>query len=217
MGAFRTRDPVAYVIMFEKDDGERRYHGSELLDGQVALRCYPSPFDALLDISRNPAGVVGREQSIVIHPVDALRPEAGETPGYRPVIACVHVAWRACSGKLLIRPDGMPDAVLSTSSELESGDTVRELPGRLLRLVDEIHEQAGLFAWKETVNTFSDWSERDLRALAHQAWRDAPTMEADDAKPGFDQFALFAPEFRQWHFVPAIEIMARCAAASARH
>jgi hypothetical protein len=67
------------------------------------------------------------------------------------------------------------------------------------------------------VNTFSDWSERDLRALAHQAWRDAPTMEADDAKPGFDQFALFAPEFRQWHFVPAIEIMARCAAASARH
>jgi hypothetical protein len=37
MGEFRTRDPVAYVIMFEKDDGERRYHGSELLDGQV--RC----------------------------------------------------------------------------------------------------------------------------------------------------------------------------------
>jgi hypothetical protein len=128
--------------------------------------------------------------------------------GDRPVIACVHVAWRACSGKLLIRPDGMPDAVLSTSPELESGDTVRELPGGLLRLVDEIHEQAGLFAWKETAHTFSDWSERDLRALAHQAWRDAPTTEADSAKPGFDQFALYDPEFRQWHFVQADEVIA---------
>ena len=207
MGVFRTRDPIGYVIMFEKRDGERRYHGSELADGQVGLRCYPSPFDALLDISRNPAGVVGRDQSIVIHPVDALRPEAGDTSRDRPVIACVHVAWRACSGRLLIRPDGMPDAVLSTSSELESGGTVRELPTGLLGLVDEIHEQAGLFAWKETANTFSDWSECDLRALAYHAWRDAPTMQADGARPGFDQFALYDPEFRQWHFVQADEIV----------
>jgi hypothetical protein len=184
MGVFRTRDPIGYVIMFEKRDGERRYHGSELADGQVGLRCYPSPFDALLDISRNPVGVVGRDQSIVIHPVDALRPEAGDTSRDRPVIACVHVAWRACSGRLLIRPDGMPDAVLSTSSELESGGTVRE-----------------------TANTFSDWSECDLRALAYHAWRDAPTMQADGARPGFDQFALYDPEFRQWHFVQADEIV----------
>jgi hypothetical protein len=208
MGAFRTRDPVAYVIMFEKDDGERSYHGSEALGGRVAVRCYPSPFDALLDISRNPAGVVEPGQSISIQPLSALRPEAGKGPGYRSAIARVHVAWRASSGKLLIRPDGMPDAVLSSSPELESGDTVRELPGGLLRLIDEIHEQAGLFAWKETANTFSDWSERDLRVLAHQAWRDAPTMETARAKPGFDQFALYDPEFRQWHFVQADEVIA---------
>lgn len=85
---------------------------------------------------------------------------------------------------------------------------MRELPGELLRLVDEIHEQAGLFAWKETANTFRHWSERDLWALAQQAWRDAPTMEADGAKPGFDQFALYDPEFRQWHFVQADEVIA---------
>ena len=124
MRTFRTRDPFAYVIVFAKDDGEHRYHGSELPDGQAGLCCYPSPFDALLDISRNPAIVVGREQSIVIHPVSALRPgspEAGRTPDDRPAIPCVHVAWRARSGKLVIRADGMPDALLSTSPELTFG------------------------------------------------------------------------------------------------
>ena len=38
-------------------------------------------------------------------------------------------------------------------------------------------------------------------------WRDAPTMQADGARPGFDQFALYDPEFRQWHFVQADEIV----------
>ncbi|MEW9584922.1 hypothetical protein [Paraburkholderia sp. DGU8] len=214
MGVFRTRDPLAYVIMFEKDDGERRYHGSELSDGQAGLRCYPSPFDALLDISRNPAVVVGREQSIIIHPVSALRPgpEAGSAPNGRPAIPCVHVAWRARSGKLVIRADGMPSAVLSTSPELTSGGTIREFPRGLLRLVDEIHEQAGLFAWKETANSFPEWGEDDLRALADQAWRDVPTIDADGVEPGFDQFALYDPEFRQWHFVEAEAVIARSVA-----
>ena len=50
MVRFGMREPIAYVIAFEKDDGGRSYHGSSIYDGQAVLRYYPSPFDALIDI-----------------------------------------------------------------------------------------------------------------------------------------------------------------------
>lgn len=106
MEKIRTWDPLAYVIVFEKDDGERRYHGSELQSGQAALRCYPSPFNALLDISRNPASVVESGQSISIYP-DLCFPNGKDNYGagglhqYEKLVRAAsldfEVALRACS------------------------------------------------------------------------------------------------------------------------
>ncbi|MBB5408625.1 hypothetical protein HDG34_002562 [Paraburkholderia sp. HC6.4b] len=198
------------MIMFEKDDGTRTYHGSSMYDGKAALRYYMTPFDALIDVSRNPAAFVEPGESARVYPVDALRPGTVTTPGNQPMVACVHLAWRARSGRVLIRPDGSPDAVLSTTPELESGNTVLELPAVLARVVDEVHERAGLYAWRETARTFDTWRGYELRALAEQAWQSVPVMDSDGPEPDFDQFAVYDPEARQWHFVSALDVMAHC-------
>jgi hypothetical protein len=117
------------------------------------------------------------------------------------------MAWRARAERVLLRPDGVPQAVMFTPHRSDSWKDATLLANSIARLVDEVHERAGLFAWKETVKTFPSWSEIRLAALVQEAWAQAPVMEVDDAAPDFDQFALFDPEFGQWHFVPALELM----------
>jgi hypothetical protein len=117
------------------------------------------------------------------------------------------MAWRARAGRVLLRPDGAPQAVMFAPSRSDSWEDTALLTGSIARLVDEVHERAGLFAWKETVKTFHAWAGIRLAVLVQEAWAQAPVMEVDDAAPDFDQFALFDPEFRQWHFVPALELM----------
>ncbi len=38
-----------------------------------------------------------------------------------------------------------------------------------------------------------------------------------DPDPDFDEFAVYDPEFRQWHFAPAVEVMAGCHDADVDH
>lgn len=200
MREFGTRDPVAYIVAFEKNE-RVTYHGSSTFDEQAAVRYYLSPFDAVLDIYRNADEFAKVGSSISVRPVDAFTPAVMTTPAYQSVIGCVHLAWRACSGKVLIRPDGSPVAVLSTAPELESGNPLQELPAALARVVDEVHERAGLYAWRETARTFDRWRRYELSALAEQAWRSVQVVESDGSDPDFEQLAIYDPEFRQWHFV----------------
>ncbi|WP_233271780.1 hypothetical protein [Paraburkholderia acidiphila] len=93
---------------------------------------------------------------------------------------------------------------------MESRKTVRELPAPISFLIERIRERAGLFAWRETVQTFSAWDRHSLEALAGQAWRHTPVVEIDGADPDFDQFAVYDPEFRQWHVVSANQVMNDC-------
>lgn len=117
------------------------------------------------------------------------------------------MAWQARAGRVLLRQGGAPQAIMFAPHRSDSWHDAALLADSIARLVDEVHERAGLFAWKETAQTFADWGKIRLEALVQEAWAQAPVMEADGAIPDFDQFALFDPEFRQWHFVPAHELM----------
>jgi hypothetical protein len=117
------------------------------------------------------------------------------------------MAWRAPAGRVLLRPDGVPQAVMFTPHQSDSRKDAALLATSIARLVDEVHERAGLFAWKETAQTFSAWKQIRLAALVQEAWAQVPVMEVDDVASDFDQLAVFDPEFRQWHFVPARELM----------
>ena len=189
-------DPLAYVVMFDRGDGTRSYHGSSMFDGRTALCYYTSPFDALIDMAR-PFAV---DRKFWIVPVREFTPGVVKAAG-KAAVSCLQVAWRARSGSVLVRLDGSPDGVLSMSPEMESGNTVRELPAPLLRFSDAIHERAGLYARKETVRAFGAWNGPRLHVMVSRAWR-IPVVEVDHPDPDFDQFAVFDPEFQQWHSCP---------------
>jgi hypothetical protein len=65
---------------------------------------------------------------------------------------------------------------------------------------DGIYEQAGLYAWRETVGQIENWTEarRDL-AVERAIWS-MPVTHVDAS--ACNQLALVDPEFEQWHFVP---------------
>ena len=141
-----------------------------MFDGTAALRYYPSPFDALIDVGRTP-DFAGTLREFAVRPVDAFRVGGSTATGYASVIASMHVAQRARSGRVLVRGDGSPDAVLSTAPVMESRKTVWTLPAPIKHLIEQIRERAGLYAWRDTVQTFNAWNADSLVALAQKAWR----------------------------------------------
>jgi hypothetical protein len=48
------------MIMFEKNDGERRYHGSELADGQMALGYYNADYRRCKQVCEIDSGRLNR-------------------------------------------------------------------------------------------------------------------------------------------------------------
>jgi len=190
-----------FVVALDKGEGRFALHGNSAVDGQESLACYLSPFDALVDV-----GLILPERRLQILEVANIVPEKLTGPGRGLVSFSVHMAWQARAGRVLLRPDGAPQAVMFTPHQSDSWKDAAFLAESIARLVDEVHERAGLFAWRETAQTFSAWGKIRLEALVQEAWAQALVMDADDAGPDFDQFALFDPEFRQWHFVPAHEL-----------
>ncbi|WP_322062016.1 hypothetical protein [Paraburkholderia sp. J63] len=99
------RDPLAWVIAFDEGDGKTSYHGCSMFDGQAALRYYPSPFDALVDISRNPE-LSGAKRGFSVRAVEALRISDATASGYASVIASMppSTTRNSGSGILCLRP-----------------------------------------------------------------------------------------------------------------
>jgi len=89
----------------------------------------------------------------------------------------------------------------------ESWKRTRARLAPVVSLSGEIHERAGLFAWKETAGAFFQWSDEQLNSVMRQAWQAVSLLHVPRADPHFDEFALFDPEFGQWHFVPVLDVM----------
>lgn len=70
-----------------------------------------------------------------------------------------------------------------------------------LETIDSLHEQAGLFAWRETHQAIHEWDEARLG----KALRTAPVAVVADASKR-DGIGLFDPEFWQWHVVALPEL-----------
>jgi hypothetical protein len=75
-----------------------------------------------------------------------------------------------------------------------------EVLPQTLDIFDQLYEAAGLFAWRETYLVLQGWDGMRLREMARQAIEAIPAVGGgpDDCTG----FALFDPEFMQWHLVP---------------
>ncbi|MFB9126662.1 hypothetical protein E2553_08670 [Paraburkholderia dipogonis] len=147
-----------------------------------------SLFDALLDVMR-----CERERIQVLQVTD-LTPDSWTGGASERASIFLHAGWRARDGRILLRPDGTPDTVAFGTPRPQSWDEMAAPFETTMRLMDAVHEQAGLFAWREPLQAFFTSDANALQAMARRAWREVPVMQVDHVDPDFDQFAVFDPE-----------------------
>jgi len=65
--------------------------------------------------------------------------------------------------------------------------------------IERIHENAGLFGYKEAFSRVIGWAEERRHCAIATAIQKIPSTVPSGS--GCNQIALYAPEFEQWHFV----------------
>lgn len=199
-GASCPASPEAWVVVADDPNGGYLIRGQKYRGSKI-LRCFLSPFDALIKahLSRGPT------QTCRVLPATNLDPRLFRTGWLGGAMACVHLAWLAYQGGIRLRPDGKPASAAIVIRQWTLRRSNRFDIGRsVFSEIDRLHQAAGLFAWQET---FAQTASRDAKVLwpiLQHAVRSMPIASAVDAEP--DQYALFDPEFCQWHFVPRVAV-----------
>ncbi|HEM7901571.1 TPA: hypothetical protein U2L33_005698 [Burkholderia cenocepacia] len=172
-----------------------------------AVRCFLSPFDALLDslflrrLDPNAIEAVVRS--------NRLPPEIFYSSWLRQRPLVLHVAWLAHGQRLVTADDGR---LIRIAREQSAQWRVRHgipetmsIESGTWAVLDRLHEQAGLFAWRDTLEISRRWLDTPATAEAalHRAVAALGSIEpivvpADRA----EQLALYDPEAGCWHFVP---------------
>ncbi|MGV2290598.1 hypothetical protein AAHK20_17925 [Trinickia sp. YCB016] len=116
-------------------------------------------------------------------------------------VAHLHLAWSAYRGRLLTRLNGMPRmwGRIQITSASDEPHRFEVDEGTLLEL-DKLHESAGLFAWRETLEALSTWDEDRCTRAAENAvsslWMETGMQDVTSR-----HLAMFNPESERWHFV----------------
>ncbi|MFP3569723.1 hypothetical protein [Paraburkholderia sp. SIMBA_030] len=195
--------PKTWLLKIEREPGVLDFALEVLPEGK-ALVCFQSPVDAHIE------GLLRARPDMRYYVTEAWA--AHETwflrePGL--LMAFLHLAWVGQSGRMLLRPSGTPCRYFRSLRKSVEGEGpfTFEVDAGSLEVVDRLHEQAGLFAWRETVSHETSRAARmqmqELerhRELVDQAVRSARVITRPESRPG-EELMLFDPKFRQWHTV----------------
>jgi hypothetical protein len=107
-------------------------------------------------------------------------------------------------GRILLRPGGAFGRYTRTVHVWANDPPSFEVDPATLAALDDLHERAGLLAWRDTHHAIREWDWARLYEAAELALRSAPITTVNDASTS-DGVGLFDPEFGQWHFVAASE------------
>ncbi|WP_423383545.1 hypothetical protein [Burkholderia sp. LMG 32019] len=171
-----------------------------------AVRCFLSPFDALLEMlflqRRDPDAVDAVLRS------SQLPSEIFYSSWVRQRPLTLHVAWLAHENRLVAYDDGR--LIRAARDQAGQWRRRRRTPDAMaidagtLALLDRLHERAGLFAWRDTLQIVRRW-------VASPATEQAALQRAvgalDAVEPivvpanAAEQLALYDPEGARWHFV----------------
>jgi hypothetical protein len=143
----------------------------------------------------------GKRLSVI--DASAINRDAIQSDWENRLHAFVHHAWIGRGGVIPVRPGSEPAACGTLTERWPRGRLIRfKLNSDTLETLDRVHEQAGMFAWRETVRDVAHWDADKRRDTARFALATMPTGVRTETSP--EQYALFDPEFRQWHFVPRV-------------
>lgn len=169
-----------------------------------AVRCFLSPFDALLEmvfLLRHDAKAV---EGVLLSSHLPRRVLYSGRLRQRPLT--VHLAWLAHENRLVVHHDGHLFRVArDQAARWRQHHTAVAIEAATWSTLDRLHQSAGLFAWQETLQIARRWlaspavEEASLRrAVAVLDAVDVIAVPPGDAK----QLALYNPETGCWHFVP---------------
>lgn len=185
----------AYVLTFYDKEGDMRIVTEKVGLGR-AITCYLSPVDALIEVLQ--LSQIGKQYKVMpaqLVPADLWRDADGK--GF---IANVHLGWPVLDGRLLLRPGGALAGYGRMMHHWAREPLRFEFDEVVLADVTRLHEWAGLFAWRETLDHVCAWKPGTVGRVVARALTSI-SMAGDDAtKCG--HVALFDPESGQWHFVP---------------
>jgi len=188
-------DLPAFVLTYQDKNGAACVATEKSKSGRTIV-CFASLVDALIEVAR--FSQLG--QQFHIHPAQLVQPSAFEDADGLGLIANVHLGWPVLDNKLMLRPRG---ALARCSREMHhhlQNPSTFEFDPIVLGEIARLHEQAGLFAWRETLDCVRDWEIDDLARVVVQALTSIEFIHGDPSQ--CHQVALFDPEAGQWHFVP---------------
>lgn len=187
----------AWVLTFRDEEGFECI-GKESTQAGLAASCYLSPLDAAIEAAQlTKAGRPHHVMAASAFDLGAFLDERGSE-----LVVAVHVGWPAHNGVLLRHPDGRPGRCCKLLRQALGIPPTFEADAGTLAPYGRFREQAGLFAWTETLCEVRKWPATRLRHVATKAVAAITSRcEANHWKTA-TQLAAFDPEFGQWHFVP---------------
>lgn len=186
----------AYVLTFQDEEGDTRAVTEKVELGR-AITCYLSAVDALIEVAQlNQVG--GRQYAVM--PAQVVSADAWRDADGQGLIANVHLGWPVMNGQLLLRPAGALGGYGRMMHHLVREPLRFEFDEMVLAEVTRLHEWAGLFAWRETLEVVRAWKPARVGRVVAHALASIGTARGNVTQCA--QVALFDPESGQWHFVP---------------
>ncbi|CAB3801380.1 hypothetical protein LMG28688_05340 [Paraburkholderia caffeinitolerans] len=184
------------LIRLVADGVAAQVQGSRLPDGETP-NFYLSMFNALVS-----GEYQARRNASNFHlaRVSGVEPNVF-CPDAKQMQVSLHIAWAAHDGRVLERPDGSLWAVVCVQgSRTRSTLSGIEVDADALVHIDYLYEQAGLFAWRETAELVRLWARPRTQRALDRALDTMPLLTTLTPEAG-NQYAVYDPEFGQWHFV----------------
>jgi hypothetical protein len=185
----------AFVLTFQDKDGGTRIATEKAVCGPAIL-CYLSLVDALIEVLQ--FSRIG--QHFKVMPAQLVPSEAFRDSDGRGLIADVHLGWPVVDGQILLRPGGALGGCTRMMHHWAREPLSFEFDEIVLAEVTRLHEWAGLFAWRETLDHVRGWEPDRLGRVVAHALTSIELTRGDVTQ--CRQVALFDPEIEQWHFVP---------------
>jgi hypothetical protein len=184
------------LLVLEDNTGASKEWIISEKDGQAFIQIFISPIDAFtgsIHVLESPSVV----RIVPLRSVDNLFHK-----GLRP---CLHLAWKARQGRLLLNADGR---LLPVTHDLilKPGEPNITPSQTDLLTFELVREMAGLYAWKDAVHEFALWAPNQRDQAIRKAAEGMKAGIMDDGAEEYDQLAVYDPEFMQWHFVPVAEL-----------
>jgi hypothetical protein len=196
MSGFFRNQPT-WLLTFRNAEGFECI-GKERTEAGPTTTCYLSPLDAAIEAAY--LGKYYRRHRVNFaseFDIGAFLDERG-----RLLVAAMHMGWPAHEGRLLVHPDGRLGRSCRLMWQPLGVPPSFEVDEATLAAYHGYREQAGLFAWAETVREARAWPLTRLHHVATKAVAAMQTQRVADHWKTATQLAAFDPEFGQWHFVP---------------